>query len=338
MAEEVKDLIERGRVEIKEGKWEKASIVLSKAIGIIDGSKADDDMKVLLSEALSLNAFAHTRMGDFHEAVSDARRAMEVSMTVKDLKGEADALRRLGYVHWRKGDNTLSMEFYHNAIEKAAAGGADRLLGRTLIEMGSLHVSMKEFPKAERLFKQAIDIMTKEGMMEEVARAYNNLGSCYMDSGEFEKAVPTFEECIMISEAAEDPLHKGWGAFNMADCLTQMGRPEEAIPLLDMALKIMEDLNDLLGLSATYLASGKTYNALKEWDRAEEDLNRTLELLKETTVPEITGQALQLLGENYLGRGDKERGRKELQKALESYEAVDNTKDAEKVRKILEGL
>lgn len=338
MDEKVEGLIEQGKTEIRDGSWPAASVILQKAIEIIDGMEADDAMRGRLSEALRLRSYVETRMGNYEVAVADARRAMEISGAIGDLEGEADALRRLGYVHWRKGDNILAQEFYDNGLEKAAACGANILLGRILLENGSLQVSLKEFQKGERLFKRAIDILSREGLMDEVARATNNLGSCYMDSGDFERAIPTFEMCMEISESHDDILHKGWAAFNLGDTYTQMGQPEKALPLLDTAIQLLDSMNDLVGLAAAYLVYGKTYNMLNDWDKAEVHLNKVLELTERTPVLPIQADTHFTLGHTHLGRGDREAAKRELERSLEIYQGIGVADDIERVKDALSKL
>jgi len=136
MVEKVNDLLEKAKTDIKTGEWKSASSVLGEAIDLVDRMEADNELKARVSEALRLRSYTNTRMGDYTVAVADARRAMEISGAIGDLEGEADALRRLGYVHWRKGDNVLAQEFYNHGLEKAATCGAKQLMGKTLLEVG----------------------------------------------------------------------------------------------------------------------------------------------------------------------------------------------------------
>jgi tetratricopeptide (TPR) repeat protein len=338
MIDTINEHIKQARAEIKEGNWEKAADILAKAIEMHEISDPNDEVNKSISEALRLRSYSNTRMGKIQEAVTDARKAMEISCNIGDLEGEADALRRLGYVHWRKGDHVLAQEFYVNGLEKAGTCGANHLLGKILLESGSLAVSLKEFGNAEMFFKKAIEILTKEGFMEEVARATNNLGSCYMDSGQFDKAIPTFERCVQISEDANDPLHKGWAAFNLADCYTQMGKPEKSLGLLDMALVILNEMNDLIGIVATHMCYGKTFIALEKWNSAEKHAKKALELLEKTSAPPLVAEARYVLGKTYKGIGDTEAAREELTRSYEMYSEIDMVTDANKVKRVLDDL
>ena len=106
------DLIKDAETILSEGNWEAASKILVRVISQIGEDPKDKGSKKVLSQALRLKAFADSRRGEHKAAIHGAKKAMNLSKEIEDLEGEADALRRLGYIYWQKADYPLP-SIYH---------------------------------------------------------------------------------------------------------------------------------------------------------------------------------------------------------------------------------
>jgi tetratricopeptide (TPR) repeat protein len=338
MADTVKELIAKGRAEAKAGRWDKAADVLSKAVEVLEKGGPGPEGKRQLSVALNERSSAYIQLGMFDKALEDATRASRLASEVRDLDGEAEALRKLGYIHWRKGDLRKAKGLYDMSLDRANRKGNNMLVGRTLIEMGNLTCTVKDYGTSEENFKRAIQILAMEEDISELARATNNLGSCYMDQGKYDIALVTFEKCIEICERAGDQNHMAWAMFNMADCYNFIEKPRRARSYLDAAQEILERTKDQVGLAITYLIYGRTHLGLDDLASAERSLATCLELLKELKIPVIEGEARKLLGEIHYGNGDEAKARKELKLALGIFEGADMGPDAEEIREMLKVL
>lgn len=332
MAGKVDELLKVARDELKKGNWDSSKKILGVALGMLDGEDLDREGEQALSEVLRLRSCASSRMGEFKEGVEDAKRAMNISARIKDQVGEADALRRLGYVHWRKGDLPMANEFYTSALDLAARCEARSLQGTMLIELGNVTISAKDYPRGERLFQEAMDMLEAEGEMSELARAINNLGSCYMDQRKFELAIPTFDRCMRIAEEAGDMTDRGWSAFNMADCLVQTGKADRALGYLSTAMNLLEKMEDKVGIAITHMIYGKAYTELKDWPEAEANFEKCQFMLRDMQIPLLEGEAHMFRGDMWRAKGENGPAKEDYERAIEIFENADLKKDAENVR------
>jgi len=333
----VSALIEKGGDLLREGLLEKAARSLSEAIDIVEGRSGKAQDKRTLAEALRLRAYCRSRLGEFTEAARDAKRAMDISKGLSDLEGEADALRRLGYLHWQKADYIMAMEFYNAALEKASICGANHLLGKIKIEIGNVHTYKQEFVEAERLYLDAERILRAEKDYDELARLYNNIGALYLNSERYEDAIKVLKQCAACGKKAGDNTIQGWANFNIAEGLRKLGRPKDAIPHLQTALDILRRCGDKAGIASTHLNYGLALAATGDWDGARDHFNRALRMERTMGMPATEGEALREIGKAYMKKGDKDLARSHLEKALKVYEEADLEKEAEEVRKLLKG-
>jgi tetratricopeptide (TPR) repeat protein len=333
--EKVQRLIKNGEDHIREGRLEKATRNLAEAITILEGRGEARTDQLLLAESLRLKAYCGSRLGDYINAAQEAKRAMDISKGLSDVEGEADALRRLGYLHWQKADYSMAVEFYNAALEKAAQCKADLLTGKIKIEVGNVHLHKKEHKKAERMYLDALKIMKDGSDLKELARLYNNLGACYLNSRRYLKAVEVLKKCDVIGKKVGDQTIQGWANFNIAEGLLKLGRPRDALKHLDKAMDVLRRMKDRPGIASTNLNYGLAYAALGDWAKAKVHFNRAIKMEQAFGMPAIFGEAFREIGKAYLKNGDKEIARKYFEKALKVFEEADLVTEAQEIKKLM---
>jgi tetratricopeptide (TPR) repeat protein len=336
--ERANELIEKGEAELKKGMYESASILLGQAIEVMDELDGNEDLDRQMAKVLRMKSFSDSRKGDYIVAVKCATRALDKSKSIKDLEGEADALRRLGYVHWMKADYQMSMEFYHNALDKAESCGASLLGGCIKLELGNLFGSMNENQKSVRAYLDSIDILTKEKDLNELARAYNNLGSRYLNMERYEDAISALKKSMDVAKEAGDMSIHAWAAFNVAECFIKMGRPEESFGFLEPILPVLEKSEDRVGITITHLNYALAYSALKQWDKAEDSFKKGLAVVRGLEMPSLEGEVLEEMGKMYLAKGDNRSAKENLGSALKIYTEADLKTEAERTKAILDQM
>jgi tetratricopeptide (TPR) repeat protein len=332
------ELIKGVELLLKEGKWDQASRILARAIEQLGRAPTEEKDKKLLAEALRLKAFADSRRGEHTKAVFEAKKAMNISRAIGDLEGEADALRRLGYVHWQKADHQLAQEFYVAALDKAERCGAKRLLGLTKIELGNNYGSMGDLPKAKRVFLDAIKVLEGENELAEVGRAYNNLGATHKVYRTYKEAVQYLEKAIEVNREAGSITTMGWATFNMAECMARLGRAKEALVYLDSAKKILAEVDDKVGLATTFMIYGIVHTALEQWDLAMGSFDKAIKLEKRLQMPSLEAEILQERGRMYAAKGEREKAVEDLRMAMDLFTSHEQPKDAEYVKDLLDQL
>jgi len=333
--DKVQTLIKNGEDHIREGRLEKATRALAEAIGILEERGDGRRDQLLLAETLRLKAYCGSRMGDYINAARDAKRAMDISKGLSDVEGEADALRRLGYLYWQKAEYSMALEFYNAAIEKAALCKADLLIGKIKIEIGNVYLHLKDFKMAERVYLDALELMKDGSDLKELARLYNNMGACYLNSERYLEAVDVLKQCAACGKKIGDLTIQGWAYFNIAEGLMKLGRPKDALKQLDKAMELLRRQRDRPGIAATHLNYGLAYAALGDWDKAKVHFNRTVKLEQAFGMPAIVGEAFREIGKVYLKKGDTEIARKYLAKALKVYEEADLAGEAKEIKLLM---
>jgi tetratricopeptide (TPR) repeat protein len=329
------DLMKDVETILSEGNWDAASKLLVKVISQIGEDPKDNDSKKFLSQTLRLKAFADSRRGEHKEAIHGAKKAMNISKDIGDLEGEADALRRLGYIHWQKADYLMALEFYNSALEKANVAEARKLIGRVKIELGNTYDSMGNSKMAQRVYKDAIDILEKEKDTHELARALNNIASTFMHDKKLKDALGYLTRCITVCDTSGNLIMKGWAANNMGDCHIQLGKPKAALPFLKMAERIMKDTDDKVGLAITYMNYGMTYTALKDWDRALVSFERAETTEGRLQMPALRAEIFREHGKLLTAMKENDKALHYLKKSLDLFKDQSRDKDAAEIKDLM---
>jgi len=336
MVEKAKDLVEKGEQEASLGRWNVASEHMAKAIELLWG-KEDKEALGLLSSALSWKAYCDARLGRFLDGISEARRAMEIAASIGDVEGEADAMRRLGYIYWRKGDLNMALEFYNTSLEKAKASGSKGMVGLVKLDKATALARPGTYRQAEPLYREAADILLEVGNLSELNRALNNLGSCLMSMERYGEAIDSFRHCMENASRIDDVLRMGWAAMNIGECTTKMGDPEEALVFLDMALGFLEKIDDKIGIALAYLELGIAHREGGHMDKAEENLRKAFDKFVGLQLPSEEAETRVALGYLYKAKGDRALALEHFEKAREIYDGLDQKDQVEMIDMLIKG-
>jgi tetratricopeptide (TPR) repeat protein len=334
MIKKAEELLRKGEKEAKVGKWDETKKFLAQVIEILDGVE-NRKSKGVFSAALSLMAYAQARLGEFHDGVTNAKEALEISSSIDDIEGETEALRRLGYIHWRKGDFDLALEFYDASLEKAESFGGRELIGLLKLEKGTTLNTMGKHDNSEALMRESIEILTEVGNLSEVMRGLNNLGTCLVEQKRWDDALECYLKAYEMACREEDSLRKGWSALNIAECATKMDDPDKSLEYLPTALELLEKIDDKIGLALTHLEFGLAYYGKKVIDKAERHLMVALIMFDKLKLPHEEALTHTALGQLFRSTGKKDLAGLHLERARKIYTDLNITDKVEEIEKLI---
>jgi tetratricopeptide (TPR) repeat protein len=333
--DEVKQLLAKGQALFNKGKWAEACKELSKAKSALERMKLDSDGKTILSQVLQLKAFAETRRGQYRIAIQAAERSLEISRSVGDQEGEADALRTLGYIHWLKGDLSVASDLLDDALVKAKECNANVLIGKIKIEQGNVIATRWQYDEAMDLYREAAKILKHENSLPDLSRAYNNLGFMLLRQKKHKEAITALKTAMDLADQSGDVRIKNMAAINAAECFVMLGSLDVATEMLGPATDAMIEFDDKAGIASTYRLYGMIYTMTKKWPKAETYFRKACALVKVVGNPEMEGAISKEYGRMFIEKGDKERARVKLSEAFEIFKKLGVKDKAAEVQQIL---
>ena len=320
--EQVQQVVAKGQAHFNAGKWAAASKEFTWARDALDRMKLDASGKKVLSEVLQMKAYADARRGQFRTAIMTAERALEISRSIGALEGEAEALHRLGYIHWHKGDLAKATGFFEMALVKAKACGAKVLIGKITLEQGNVEAAFWRYEGALELYLKAAEILKAENEIQDRSRAYNNMGYTMLLQKRFNEAIEAFRTAMELADKAGDARIRSMAALNIAECYVHLGNTDMAIDMMGPVTEAMLDFDDKAGIASAYRVYGMIYTATKHWPKAETYFRRAYALVKVSGVAEMEGAISREYGRMFLAKGDMERAHVKLNEALKVYKKL----------------
>lgn len=328
--------LEEGKALIRSGDWPSALALFNGILGSVD--EAGTFQSTDLVEAYQSRGFVFCRMSRFKESVADYMRALEMARTSGDKAMEAESLRGLGYVHYVMGDPNMAMEFYDKAYAMLAVDGDVATIGRTLIEIGNVHNQAGRQEMAIKKYQEAAKKLSGLGPSDQIARAHYNTGDSLMKLNRTEEAAEEFERTIAICEKLGPSVWKEWARTLLALCHARSGRPREARAALADALECLTVKKDVLGQSQTMMVLGVICSVEGDFDKALDEIDRSIKLARDFGHAAMVAEALQEKGGIFVRMGDKEAARTAYTEAKAAYKDVGNDHAATEVEEQLKAL
>ncbi len=158
-------------------------------------------------------------------------------------------------------------------------------------------------------YKQALSYYEKEKNLFRISVFHNQLGVCYYIKGSLNDALYHYLKCLDYK-----PEGKGFVLNNVGQIYTKLGLKDKALNSYLEAIDYFMSTKDSAMAAASYQNIGMMYVEANEYDMAEEYL---LKALKGITPGHMAySQTISNLGLNYTLKGETEKGKLYLQKAV----------------------
>ncbi|KAI1731152.1 tetratricopeptide repeat domain-containing protein [Ditylenchus destructor] len=168
-------------------------------------------------------------------------------------------LINLAQQHLANGMHNEALHVYHTIVKNKAFANA----GRLKVNIGNIYFKKKDFPKAIKYYRMALDQVPKVQQRTRT-KFLNNIGVTLVKLGKYEDALAAFEDCLDASGDYETALNLVLAAY----CLEDAEKMREAFQrLVDIPLMIDEEVKDPSAdhdILALQLLANDTLNA---WER-----------------------------------------------------------------------
>lgn len=265
--------------------------------------------------ALSTSLEMRGQFGESLEAVSmyeapEERAKLDVETNVR--------LRvQIGLAYNYNGDHPKAIALLNAAQRDQPEDGSDATTGTIHAALARVYRSISEFPIARDHSHRAMESFRKTGDWRGLSEAYFGIALADMFEGRYEAALENFGHALKLVGDRQASYLLGRIYSNMSGACWFLKRPQEGIRYLEKAIRYYERTEHKANAADGYNNLGINLMLTGQWDRAQESLERALELATETDqldtkVPMI----LDSLGELLMLRGDLAEARSYLDRAV----------------------
>jgi putative nucleotidyltransferase with HDIG domain len=292
--------------------------------------------------------------GNWDEALSIYETAL---VECRPLGGApvSELLRKIGLVHYYRGDFDAAGALFRQSKETAEAGGLTDQLAAAKNCLGIVHQALGQLEFAETLYLEAQQLADQAGnqhlavmidqnlgtiasirgetaaaleryqsalqryraMNDDVgaARALNNIGMAYVDLKQFTQAEEAFNSALLAAENRRDAETLGTVQLNRADLYLKLDRFDDARACCDQAFEIFGRLGSTSGIGETYKCYGVLYRQSGKLHLADAHLSLVAELAQQADHPLLEAEAERERALVHLEQGRKTDALKSLNRA-----------------------
>lgn len=166
------------------------------------------------------------------------------------------------------------------ALEKARNLPDSARMARLLSRLGACYMHTGDLGRAEKLFRENLNLEIIRGKPIGMGNQYNNLGSIFSYRGFPDSAILYYEKGLALYQQEQDPVYEAIGFNNLAIVYEKQGNYFKAVDLYLKALGQFEAGKHTYGIGAVNLNLANIFTQLKDFPEALTYLRKALEVKK----------------------------------------------------------
>ncbi len=297
-----------------------------------------------LARALMTRGVVYNRTGRLDEAEADHREALEIAGSLGDQELSAKILQNLSIVVRDLGDYQQAGELLDLAVLALQATGRESMPGDLYSGKANLLMNQGELVEARTYLEQALQAYRAEGNRRKEAMMLNNMGYLLREMGHLVEAEDYHLRSLEIREDVGDRVGVGRAYGQLSALYSAQGRHQEAVAAAKSAHGVAVEtrdrlyeatsmaqwaaaelgLGDLGAARQRYLQSRAVFEEIQDrmrvlqvdvmlarldleeqsLDRAETNALAALEMARQGDFIQPEVEAMELLGDIALARGD----------------------------------
>lgn len=238
-----------------------------------------------------------------------SRNALDLSKKFNYRKGEAEALRIIGWSYHHENNEVQAKSDIRKAILIFDQIAFEPGLAAALNNLGAISTRMGDYAEGLQASQRALEIFQRLGNQEAIGSALNYIGVNYQAQGNYDKAIQYCLQALQIRRNIQDHPGIAFSLINMGNMYLAADKLNSALEYYRQALAYSEEKR-LPSLEFSLLQLGQTYGRLGQYEEALHYLNRVLKTNSNHVY------ALNSLGEVYFAKKEYDLSLEHLLKCI----------------------
>ncbi len=232
--------------------------------GLLPLLKDDEQIPILLKLGYVLEL-----IGQWDEAETAYRRALELAAMQADLKSQTSSQQAIGNLSERRGDHSAALEWL-----KQARAGFNQLndsagVSDVLEDIGSVYWQQGDYEAARALTAESLNLCRALGNKTCIAHALQNLGNVAFDQDDYDAAQELYQESLELWRELGNRLGAASLLSNLGLVARNHGSYEAARELFEESLNMRRELGDRWGVADSLNCLGDIAKNLGVLDKAQ---------------------------------------------------------------------
>ena len=293
--------------------------------------------KKKMAEILARIGGIHRSGGDYDESMSSYTEALGYAREEESME-EALALSGIGGVHRVRGDYDRALEYYERGLAMNEKMGDEKGIADNLNSIGVVHDIRGDYDRALEYYERSLTIGEKIGHQAVIAGILNNIGIVHKERGDNDRALGYFRKGLSIYEK----LDMQWETCNIyceiAEVYLEKRELERAQEFSNLAASISAEVHSRKLAAMSRRISGMVYRESETWEEATNNFEESVRTYEDLGEKPREGESHYEFGLMWKAKGDADKAKEHLNKALEIFESLKLGKEAKKAREAYKSL
>jgi len=237
---------------------------------LLKRTPADTNRVILLNKAVGL-----FYSNDPKKAKQYAEQALQLSQRLNYPRGIGRSYLSLSVYQWSQGAYQLAIDLAKTALPYFEALNDQNGIASVYSNLGVSARGLGDFPQATTYYFKSLSVNEKIGDQAAVAQNYNNIGIVFKYQEKYDQALYYYWRSLRVSVGI-DPRNQA-GTLQNIGLIYQLKKDyPKAISYLNQARVRFATLNEPKGLVICDNNLGDTHARMKQYDRAEQFIQRAL--------------------------------------------------------------
>jgi len=294
-------------------------------------SRTADDER-LIAQSLSKLSLFYMITGQNEQSFEAAREAIKIFEHLGDERGIADAKYSIAGTCYKTDKLYLGLTYLNECLTIYKKHEDHFNLSRTYKSMATIYEYFGDENSAVKAYENSIASGKIIQDVNLVSNVYNPLSGIYLREGRTHEALALIEEAIEMKQGSGDVRGLAFSLYGRGKIFLGLGENEAAERDLLASIHIHEDMNEKLGKAMAVRKLGQLYVQMKQYERAREMANRTLELSVNGNLALPRVDALHLLYVISKSEGEMEQSLKHLEDYLIEKDRFVNDRSREMIQ------
>jgi len=230
------------RMLIKSTRYIEAEMEMSRSLSL--SQKINDDY--FATHAFVNLGICHYRMKNFRRSIKLHRKALNLSINLKQKKLEGYTWGNIGNVLYSANKSKCALSFQDRALDIAKKYNFFNLLTNTLGNIGIIYIQSGDLDKAKEFNEQALEVAEDIGDIISISRHNYNLGVVYDKQGNQNVAVSYYLKALDFSEKSAQKTIQTSCCYKLGLYHKNVGEDNRAINFLYRAIHLMSETGEEL--------------------------------------------------------------------------------------------
>jgi signal transduction histidine kinase/TPR repeat protein len=261
-----------------------------------------DSLCVLLKQDIpfldmySFYSWVLNNQSRFDESLKLCKRALDISLKLKDKKEIATAYIAIGLVHVNKSFYKQALENYFLAMDNLQSVNETSIICRLYDRISGCYYPLKLYNKSLEYEEKAISCLLPGGDTARIRNAYFNAGLLLKELGQYQKALSYYQKAIQMNTGTDgDKILDCRLQFSMAALLNAQGDHLGAATYAGKGINFSKALNFESGVAMNLGELGRAYLYLRKFDEAKTVLKEAIVISQRNNLGEELQLALDLV-------------------------------------------